>query len=448
MTASMLLRGPVDRESSLAVEEVMDELQRAGVVFGIDHAAIEKAIQERRYNTPIYVASGTKPQRGDNARFEYHFATHANLKPKEDEYGHIDYRDINFIQNTEKDALLVTKIPATPGKPGMSVHGKEIASLPGRDLQFNYGTNTRISDDETQLIAAASGVIQFKNNKVSVSDVIVISGDVDHSVGNIDCRGSVHVRGHVRAGFTLKIDGDLEVDGNVEDSDISVDGNIYVKGGFFGEGTGKMRAAGDITVKYAEGQRLLAGSNVEIGAEMINCTVTAGGRVWVKGRRGKIVGGQIRAGKGIRAAILGADAGTRTQLMAGYDHKTMTRYVEVVKELGRLEEDGERVKEGLYGLYRAQMDGELSPDKKAAMAKLEAFREQLPESLGKLNEEKAELEKVMLKMKGASIVGDNTIYPGVKASFGIIYLDIVDEMRHTELTLEAGKVHASKFKPD
>lgn len=448
MAASVLLRAPHDDEPPITVDEVLEELDRSGVVFGIDRTVIQKALDAGDYNIPTKVATGRKPQKGVNASFVYHFDTSDTLKPKEGEDGHIDYKDINFIQNTEKGALLVTKVPATRGQPGMSVLGKEIKGPNGRDLQFNHGTNTEVSEDGLKLHATASGAIQFQHGKVSVSDVIVIKGDVDHNVGNIDCRGSVRVTGDVKAGFNMKLDGDLEVNGNVEDCDIQVGGNIYVKGGFFGDGTGFLKAGGDITVKFAEGQKMVSGNEITVGGEIINCRVIAKERVLVKGRRGKIIGGSVGAGQEIRASVLGSDAGTATILTVAYNHKLMTRHSDVIKELQRLVDDEERIKEALVSLYRLQMDGKMTSQQEAAMAKLEQFKKDFPENMANLKQQKADLEEEMKQYADARIVAEEAVYPGVKAQFGIVYREINEEKERCKLTLEGNKVMISEFRGD
>lgn len=447
MTASIFMRKPKSEEPPITSDEIMEALKSSGVVYGIDEQIVRQSITEEMYNTPVRVAVGRKPERGEHAKFEYHFDTTDTHRPQVGDDGHIDYREINFIQNTEVGNLLATKTPPTQGAPGMSVLGKEIIGPPGRDIPFNHGVNTQVSEDGLQLTASASGAIQFTNGKVSVKDVITIQGDVDHNVGNLDCKGSVHVTGHVRAGYSLKMDGDLQVDGNVEDATIEVQGNIYVKGGFFGESKGIMRAGGDIVVKFAEGQRMTAGGSVTAGGELINCQVHTREKIRVKGKRGKIIGGDLRAGKEIRAAVIGSEAGTATTLAVAYDQEMMTKYHETIKEISRLHEDGERVKEGLYALYRLQVEGKLPPEKKAVMDKLEEFRKDLPENLKSLEAQKIELEASLSKFKDARIIAEEVIYMGVRAYFGIVYRDMVEESKQCVLSLEGTKVMASAWTP-
>jgi uncharacterized protein (DUF342 family) len=446
MTASVLIRVPKNEESSISVPDVLAEIDKAGVVFGVDHAAVERAISERQFNVPVKVAVGRQPERGINSSFVYHFDTSTTHKPKEDNDGHIDYRDISFIQNTESGTVLATRIPPTTGQPGCNVLGKEIVGPPGRDIPFSNGANTEISSDGLTLKATAGGVIQFTRGKISVSNVISIPTDVDHTTGNINCRGSVKVSGHIKAGYSVTIDGDLEVSGNVEDATIDVKGNIYVKGGFFGDGKGVMRAGGDIVMKFAEGQKLIAGNDIIIGGEMINCQVLARERVTLNGRRSKIVGGDTKAGKEIRSAFLGSSAGTLTNLTVAYDVELMTQYSEVSKEMQRQKDDAPRVKEALYSLYRLQMEGKLPPEKKAVLDKFESFLKELPGSLEELEKKRAALEQALSKFKDARIVADDTLHTGVRAHFGMVYRDMLQDQKRCKLTLEGNKVLTSDFR--
>lgn len=446
MSATMVLYKPEATDPSITVDEVKQALAAEGVVYGIDEAEITRGVTDGVFVTPIKIAGGDLPQQGISARFEYHFDTTNQKTPKEDEDGRIDYKDINFIQNTHEGDVLVTKTPPTRGTPGRNVFGKEIQGPMGRDVPFKRGLNTKITEDGSQLIATASGAIVFQKGKVSVNDVTVIRGDVDFNVGNIDCAGSVKVTGNVKTGFTIKVDGNLEVEGNVEDSTIEVAGNIYIKGGFFGEGKGILKAENDIVVKYAEGENLEAGGTITVGGEIINCKVSAGEDVEVKGNRGKIVGGVVKAGKSVRASVFGSDAGTKTVVYAGYNPELTAKYAEVTKEILRLTEDGKRIKDALYSLYRLQMDGKLPADKKAALAKLETVQKAIPGSIEELTKQKAELEAQLKEFDDARVIAETIIYPGVKVQFGVVYREFVEERERCKVLCENGQVHVSAIR--
>ncbi len=448
MSASVVLRKPTADEPSINTERIIEELKAAGVVFGIDEDAISNAIKAEQYNEPLIVASGITPGRGTASTFTYHFHTRFEHKPHEDADGHIDYRDLSFMQNIEEGGLLVTKTPATQGKTGMSVLGKEMLGSIGRDMAFEVGSNVRISEDGLQLFAAAGGMIQYVGGKVSVQSCLTIAGSVDHTVGNLQCKGSIKIAGDVKAGFKIHTDGDVEIGGSVEEATVIAGGSIQIKGGFFGHGEGLLRAGGDITVKFAEGQRLEAGRSVFAMEELIACTVHAKETVVMRGKKGRIVGGEIHADKEIRATYLGRELGTRTVLAVGYDAKVMRRVAEINAEIKRLTEDGERVKEGLIALIKLDLSKKLPEEKRPTLDSLKVFRENLPAALAQLEAEKTTLLESTRQLQECVIICEKAIFPGVRVGIGNSYRDITDAVTGVKYTLAGNTVTASEWKPD
>jgi uncharacterized protein (DUF342 family) len=443
MSVSIVMHRPEKDQPEITKTEVLEALQSEGVVFGVDEAAIEDAIQNEVFVTPVRVAEGEKPEPGEPAGFEYHFQTDLHRRPTEGEDGRIDYRDISVIQNTHEGDLLVVKTPPTRGKSGKTVYGKEIAGPLGRDAIIKYGANTTLSEDGLELRAASNGTILHQRGKVSVNDVTTIPSDVDFSVGNIDCAGSVRIGGDIKAGFTVRVDGNLEVSGNVEDARVEVNGSILIKGGFYGDGKGHMQADNDITIKYAESQTLEAGGDIVVGGEIIQCRVTAGGSVTVLGGRGKIVGGYVHALKEIRAGIVGSDAGTKTVLRVGYEKDIYEQRRVIRKEIDRLNADQERVKQALVSLYRIQVDGKLPPDKLVTLAKLKKLQEEIPAGLEEMNQSVAELDEEIKLLEDARIVVDTRLHGGVKAYFGLTCHDVHQDHKRCNLQLRGGRVVVS-----
>lgn len=448
LAANIILSKPDPSEPPLSVDEVLQALAEAGVAHGIDEGVIREAIDESHYGQPILVASGDPMQRGQDTQFEHLFETEQHHCPVEGEDGRIDYRNMNFIQNVTNGSVLVRRIPHTDGVPGITVTGEQIPAPRGKDIPFRQGDNTVVSEDGSELLANADGAVVWHHGIVSVKDVLVIDGDVDFKVGNIDSVGSLKVTGKIHAGFEIRCGGNLEVNGNVEDCLIKTGGNIMVRGGFFGSGEGSMTAEGDITVKYAQNQKLSAGGTVVVGGELVNCQVTAKERVIVQGRKGKIVGGETNAGKEIRASVIGSDAGTATVLTVAYDAGLMRRYHEATHEIERVNADSKRVKETLYGLYKLQMGGKLDAQQEQALAKLEQFQKNVPSALQQLEESKTEVEAKIRRLKDARVVAEKAIFPGVKVHIGVLIKEMEQEHQACVLAQDGLKVQLSKYDPE
>ncbi|MEA3296848.1 MAG: FapA family protein [candidate division Zixibacteria bacterium] len=445
LTAMLVINRPEAHEPEITLEEIMADLEGANIVHGIDKVLVTKCLEDKVYDTPIKVATGTPPKKGTDTSFEYLFQTTDRYQPQEGEDGRIDYRDMKYILNTTKDTVLVRMTSPTEGVPGKSVTGMDVRAAGGRNIPFESGENTRVSENGEELIANVDGAIIFSHGKVSVKDVLTIRGDVDYKVGNIDAVGSVKVAGNVFAGFIIKVGGDLEINGNVEDCTIKTNGNILVKGGFFGNGDGVMEAGGDITLKYAQGQRISAGNDLIVGGELVNCHATAKRNILVEGKKGTIVGGEVSAGNEIRTTVAGSDAGTATVLAVAYNAKLMRQYQDVIHERDRLKADYKRVKESLTSLYRLQMDGKLNAAQSVILKKLEEFAKDVPSAQETLEVNKKELENKIAQLKDAKIIVEGSLFPGVQIHVGVLVREIMEELKTCKLTGDGHKVVLSKF---
>ena len=445
MKAIIVISRPESGESAVTVEEVMESLAQANVIFGIDKEAIEQSVTMAEYDKPIEIAKGQPPVKGIDSEFEFLFQQEDRFQPQEDEKGHVDYRDMQYIQNTHKGDILVRRKPPTDGVNGKGVEGRNIPTSGGRTLPFSNGDNTRVSEDGFELSSTVDGAIVFSRGRVSVKDVMVIN-NVDFNVGNIDAVGSVRVSGKINTGFTVNVGGDLEVSGNVDDAIINVKGNILVRGGFIGAGNGEMHADGDITIKHAVGQKLSAGGSVIVGGQLQNCQVTAKDSVIVKASKGMIVGGEINAGKTIEAAYIGSDAGTATSLTVAFDAEAMRLFHEARHEISRLKADEERVKDNLVQLYKLQMAGKLNAQQLVGLTKLEEFKNSVPDALEAVEKRKAEVEERLKKLCDSKIIATEVMYAGVTAHVGILVKELTDDLEKIQLSQDGHKIIEEKYK--
>jgi uncharacterized protein (DUF342 family) len=443
----MTMERPTPDESAVTVEEVRAALHKAGVVYGVQDDLIPRGITDEAYGTSVKVAAGDPPRKGTDATIEYFFDRELNGTPCEDQDGRIDYRNLNLIQSVEKGALLARKTAPTAGVNGRGVDGTELPAPRGRNFQLTAGANTALSADGCELRATASGAIVARRGVIEVTDVVTIDGDVDFNVGNIDCTGSVRIAGNVNAGFTVRVGGNLEIGGNVQDCRIHCRGNILIRGGCFGKGEGRIQADADITVKYAERAGLSCGGDLIVGEELLHCQVEAGKRVWVRGSRGKILGGSVSAGQQIRAAIIGSDAGTPTTLRIRQDTKLLEHYHQLTREIERLEADRGRVKRSIAELRPQHQAGKLSSVQKKALKKLIDFHRAVPVTLEKLHTEKGIVEQDVRETDSSVIIADKSLYPGVKAYFGSVYTEVSETLTARTLRLKDNLVEISQPRP-
>lgn len=428
-TQAFLKLVPAELEGQLlTAEQVYNFMAESGIVYGIKHDVIKNILANPVSGEKVAIAEGEPSTPGGDAEIEYLFNTSNRRAPTINESGIINYKDLNFIQSAKAGQVLARKTPPLRGTPGKSIFGKEIPAKPGRDRAIGRGANTELSSDGLTLTSTIEGTISFKSNIVSIQPTQSIPGSVDAGTGNINCLGSLKIQKNICSEFKVAVGDDLEVGGNVEDAIIDAGGNVLIKGGFFGGGKGVITAKGDVTVRYVEQQKIRADGTVYVGGVVLNCDIYAGDSVVVQGKSSKIAGGNVAAKRLVRVATLGNDAGVLTHVHVAYDMKTVERLREVTRELERLTGDEKRVKDAMVVLYRLEMNGKLPSDKKEVLQRFKQFTKELPAQREALQKEHDVLRISMQELSDARVVVEERIHAGSVIHFGAVYKEINEDV--------------------
>ncbi|UPW18463.1 FapA family protein [Agarivorans sp. TSD2052] len=317
--------------------DLVNAMKEAGVIFGLQKKralsllSLAKDIQPGEKIKKV-VALGRKPIDGEDSRFERFVATPKErlLKPKETDDGRVDMRDLGNLETVEPDTELMRRHPHTFGHEGKDVLGEPLPFKQGHEIPFTVGEGTTISaDDANLLLAARTGLPLEIENGMKVDDVLSIK-NVDVTNGHVDFAGSVLIKGNIGDGMKVKATGDIHVNGFVESADISAGGDIVIGKGVIGhrlmEGDDNyscsVSAAGELHATFVQYSKITAGKDVTITSQLLHSKIETDGKVTVSdasGLRGTLVGGSINAGGEISAVVLGATAGTATQLTISGD---------------------------------------------------------------------------------------------------------------------------------
>ncbi len=306
-------------------DAIFDALAEKQVEHGVKLERIEEIVANNEYPFEELIAEGTPPQPGQDGRLEYKIDLGAAGRPKDEGY-RVDHYNLNLVQNVQPGDPLVELHPAVPGKPGKTVHGREINPPRVRKVRLPKGKSTKVADDNPNLlVAAVEGFVRLDRssfNQLVVEQEYQIYGDVDLSTGNLDVDGSVTVNKTVREGFKVIATGNITVLGNVEGATLQAGGNITVRRGIVGgQQHAYLTAGGDVTAKFANNADISAGGAIMLNDEVINCTLKSDTVIVVgeQGRRsaGDIIGGKAIAGYEIRAVNVGSESGTKTVLRVG-----------------------------------------------------------------------------------------------------------------------------------
>ncbi|MCK5845688.1 MAG: DUF342 domain-containing protein, partial [Victivallales bacterium] len=205
MKAYAKVMPPLDSGHETDKSHVTEKLITASVSFGIDEEAIDEIFTYGQYNVEVVVAKGKHPSDGKSARIDYKFETSENRKVKleQDEQGNVDHRKVNLIASVEPGTLLAVKIPAVLGETGMTVTGKELPAVEGKDVPLPLGEHVKAMENDTCVVSEIAGQPVLRNERVSVSAVYEVKGDVNYKTGNINFSDTVIVTGNVLSDFEV-----------------------------------------------------------------------------------------------------------------------------------------------------------------------------------------------------------------------------------------------------
>lgn len=431
MEAFVTLTPPEPVEAS-AIEYA---LKAAGVVFGIDAEAVQEAAL-MPIPEPMLVAQGRESEPGADASITYFFRSSEERrgKPKALVDGRVDHRELGTIENVTKGQVLAAKTPARAARPGTNVLGDPVPGKEGKDILLRAGQNAELSEDELFVTALIDGQPMLEGTRVSVQPIVVISGDVDYSVGNINFQGSVKVGGNVLPGFTIKATQDIEVGGMVEGASLEAGGAVSIKGGV--RQHSMITSHGDVTAKFIDSEStVITRSNVLVVESCMHSHLTAGLAVKV-GK--KLIGGTSQAGEYVAAEEIGVAGGTHT----GIDvrHTRQTRVLEQLEKAIHLLTTQLATVNQTFNAILANPNAPAGAYEKTREIKMQ-IESRLDQYTVELQERRA--DSPVEQGRQAFVASQNGFHPGVQIHFDHTYYEVKSRSPYSRITELHGKVQTS-----
>ncbi len=410
MTAGMMLFPPVGTGKKLSADDILQRIdQNWNIKYGLDEQTVRQAVDSSAFYKFIEIAKGKQPEKGKDGELIFMFSTQRSYAPEILPDGSADYKNMKLFERVSAGDVLVTAVPPENGIDGVSVKGTTIAAQRGREKKLPKGKNVKLSDDGYSLVAERNGRVDFIRDRVEVSDVYHIKGDVNMSVGNIVFEGDVIVEGNVISGLSIEAAGTVEVRGYVEGATITAGKDIILRNGMQGMSQGMLNAGKNIVARFIERSTISAKGDI-YADYIVQCIVTAGVRVVVKGKWGKLLGGVIRAGKEITANTIGSPSSDRTQIELGVLPDERARYTKLDAERGQLKAQLNRIQ----NITRMPVTTDISPDRLAMRQKLVEAGEQLEEQYERINQEIEMLKETLCANSEARVNAFRAVYPNVK----------------------------------
>lgn len=427
-----------DEDIEIPKSELLEAINNNGVIFGIKDESVDIISQNPRLANRMSIAVGLKHTDGKDAEIEYLIDFEGKNKPKELNNGRVDFKDLGIVHVCEKGDIVARKIPATEGSDGKTVTGKIIKAKIGKDKVLKKGKNTELSEDGLQLLATADGNAKLDNEKVDIIEVLEIQGDVGIKTGNISFNGKLIINGNVTTGFRVVSQNDIEINGIVESAQVYSNGSIFIKGGIQGNEDAVIRAGGEIKANYINSALVYAKGNIYADSIM-HSDVTSDGSIISQGKKGMIVGGEIKVRKHIEARTIGSEMGTITKIVLGVDSKISEEYQALQDEIKDYKDNISKLSQAL-NLINKQLEASPSnQDVKNLFAKTQKTKLEYNEKLLSAMERFRELNELIESLMGA-YVSASEFYPGVKIKIGNSHYVVKSKMDNTTIKKSEGEI--------
>lgn len=340
-------------EGSLPVENIGRLLRENGVITGVRTEVMLRIAQDKPYFRFVPIAVGTPPVQGKDGSVIERYARKREKEVMIDEKGLADYKYQNYVYQVLKGDVLCDIILPVQGQSGLRVDGSVVQPKPVKAAKVPMGVNTVVTEDGLQLVATMDGHLEFTGQSFHVRPVLVVKGDVDYEVGNIQFTGDVHIQGDVRENFTVSATGSVTVDGLVEAATIEAGGDLTITRGVVGDNRAFLKSNGCVRVKYLENCVVYAGKTVYADCIM-NSQIFSDVSIEVLSGRGSVIGGALTAAEKIKAKMIGAQSGRRTELTLGVLPFVQNELSSIEGDLEANEKEKEELDKQLNYLERAQ----------------------------------------------------------------------------------------------
>ncbi|PKG41002.1 DUF342 domain-containing protein [Psychromonas sp. Urea-02u-13] len=437
----------------------MDELEiTEGIIVKTLTLLVEKSKQAKAGSSfQASIAKGTQPVQGTDATFKRLVETPKErlLKPKKNEDGTVDMRNLGQLITVKPETQLMRKIPCIEGTDGITVTGEIIPHESGKDFSLELGENTHLCEtDENLLLASLSGIPKVLNNGMKVDDVLIIS-NVDVGYGNVEYEGSVIIEGDICDGMAVKATGDITVSGFVESAHLECGGDLTVGKGIIGhqveEGSHhyscEIKSEGSVTASFSQYTKIEAGLEVNIKQQLLHCNVACKGDINVideAGMKGTILGGFLCTNGGVNTVSMGASAGSKTHIDLIGNYPILMENKKQINHIIQAESDK------LQSLIDAQRKIDILPNsekKQTLDARLMLTKEEVKKHLSELNtnlnDNKSDLQSYF---ENAKVVTQKEMFNDVSISIGRDKFRSIRKYGPTKVCIKDFKMLAEPFK--
>lgn len=429
-----LLIPPIGKGNALSAEALVAQAEGAGIKYGLDTQTLSKMVADEVWFQVFPLAAGKPVKNGEDGRVEELYPREKRISLQAGENEVVDFKNLNWLQCVHKGDVICNIFPPTEPEDGCDIGGNVIKGHEGRMPRPPRGKNIVESEDGSKLIADADGQLTFAGSVFKINPVVLIDGDIDSSVGNLDVVGSINIKGNILESFVVKATGDIHVFGSVIGADLEAGGDVKINGGINGCTKGTVTVGGNLITKFIESTTLNVGGSIT-AESIISSTVTCSDKITVLLGKGVIIGSTITSFKGIEAKIIGNEHNLPTKMIVGCDPKLTKEQSDLKAEVSVLTKKVEETAKNIR--YLEQME---DPDQ-AQQQLLSKIRLDFTVTNMNLVKKSGRLAALEEELTGDDyqIVASH-IYPPLAVTMGTITEHFLDESRMSRIYKADGDI--------
>lgn len=431
--ATLSVTQPQYGGKTVSESDVRQELTKQKICYGIDDNAIKQIIENGPYDTPRRIAFWTPPEDGVNGTIKYLFEKNVEIKPKEDENGFVDYRDLGIIRNITQGTIIAEITLPTTGEPGTNIRNEKVMQKIGVAANTAHGEGIGLSGTGEQLIALTDGNLKYSNNKFSIETVFNMKGDVDVSTGNIDFIGDIIIKGEVKEGFKVISKKSITIFENATNAIIEAGGNVVIKKGCIGT---KISAKGNVTLSFVENSKIKCDGSLK-GDAFITCDVECGGELTATGSKGFLMGGKYTSLKSLYANSIGTKSYGSTIVTVGDNAVMLEERADCEKKLKDLEQQIINCTQIVDFLTVKKKEiGSIPPERESLLNKSVKQKIMLHIDIGKIEARIKEIDKYIENRQNLSVTCKKHLYPGTKITINDFVMQVNDLYQYCKISLD------------
>ena len=178
----------------------------------------------------------------------------------------------------------------------------------------------------------------------------------------------------------------------------------------------------------------------------MHSTVSAGGEVISRGKKGMISGSNVRSGKNIQAKVIGSTMGTDTTVEVGANMALSEEQKNLEKELGEINTNMDRASKIIAFISNKIKNREqLPPEKLEQFQQLSAQTKTMERRANEINERINIILNELENSTGGYILVDDIIYPGCKVTVSNVSTIIRKEAKHCRLVRDGADVRVTLY---